>query len=175
MKKLLLRLLLAPVDFSTAALIGSKLRIMYRGKRVYIFDFDNTLANTARLIAERQSYDYLVEELSLYESMRTFLLTRQQRGNPCVVLSARPRSDRTALIERLARDGIYVPVEVVSSHWLKAVSLAFGCIFKSTMITLIDDMMCGEETGKPDQLFFPRFILSKRVRLVTHETVLRIR
>jgi hypothetical protein len=175
MKKLLLHFLRAPYNFYIAALIGIKLRKYNFYSRIYIFDFDNTIAATANLISERSTYNYDISDLVVYDRMRSYILSRQQRGKMCLVLSARPRSDRTAIIKRLAHADIHIPVEVVSSHWLKAVSLAFSSSFKSIDITLIDDMMRGEETGKPKKLFFPHFIVSKRVRLVTHKTVQRLR
>jgi hypothetical protein len=175
MKKLFLRFLRAPHDFYVAVSIGIQLRKYDYYNRIYIFDFDNTIAATAKLIHERSTYNYDISDLLVYDRMRSYILARQRRGKVCLVLSARPRSDRAAIIERLAHADIHIPVEVVSSHWLKAVALAFSSNFRSVDITLIDDMMRGEETGKPEKLFFPHFIVSKRVRLVTHKTVQRLR
>ncbi|MEN9916929.1 MAG: hypothetical protein RLY40_861, partial [Pseudomonadota bacterium] len=110
MKKLLQRFLLAPLDLILAVRLGVELRKHSSGQRIYIFDFDNTLARTAQLIAKQNSYKYAISDLSLYESMQRSLLTRQSRGSPCLVLSARPRSDRVFISKKLASAGIHVSV-----------------------------------------------------------------
>lgn len=175
MKKLLLHLLLVPLDLIRSVGIGLVFRKISGEARVYIFDFDNTLAGTAKLIAEKKSYRYDVEDLDLYESMLNYLIKRKKRGHHCLVLSARPQSDRELIKKRLLQANINVPVEVVSMHWYKAVCLTVACIFKKSHVIMIDDMMRGEETGYPRRLYFPQYIVPGSVRFVTHETVLRIR
>jgi hypothetical protein len=175
MKKLLLHLLLVPFELIRSVAIGIAFRKISGNSRIYIFDFDNTLAGTAKLIAKKESYKYDVQELELYSSMQKYLKKRKERGHHCLVLSARPRSDRTLLKKKLMQVNIDIPVEVVSMHWYKAICLTIAYSFKKSHVTLIDDMMRGEETGNPSKLYFPQYIVPRCVRLVTHETVLRIR
>lgn len=175
MKKLLLHLLLVPHELIRSVGIGIFLRKISGEARIYIFDFDNTLAATAKLIAEKKSYKYDVQELQLYESMLNYLIKRKERGHHCLVLSARPKFDRELIKKRLLQVNIDIPVEVVGMHWYKAVCLSVACLFKKSHITIIDDMMRGEETGYPRKLYFPQYLVPRCVRMVVHKTVLRIR
>jgi len=175
MKKLLLHLLLVPYELIRAVGVGMVFRKLPGEARVYIFDFDNTLAGTAKIIAEKKSYKYDIQELPLYEPMLNYLMRRKERGHHCLVLSARPKSDRELIKIRLLQVNIDIPVEVVSMHWYKAVCLTAACLFKKSHVIIIDDMMRGEETGRPSKLYFPHYLVPKCVRMVVHETVLRIR
>jgi hypothetical protein len=175
MKKLLLQLLRAPLSLTAAIMVGVRLVSPERSEKIYVFDFDNTLARTADHIAKSGTYDYRIQELRLYSAMLSYLSVRLKRGHRCLVLSARPRYQRQDILELLESNGIYVDVQVVDIHWLKAIPLAVVAAHARSRVVVIDDMMSGEETGRPRRLFFPMRIFSKKFRLITHERVVKLR
>lgn len=142
-------------------------------KRAYIFDFDNTIANTAQLIASN-GYDYRFSDLMFYKKMATYVRNRKTRGDTIIILSARKKiwkNDLECMIK--SKFGFSVNVKFVRVHFFKWIHVHFLCMTHKNVV-VVDDMLRQEESGVPKPLYYPRHSLSK-VKYVVGSTVIKIR
>ena len=123
-------------------------------RTLYVFDFDNTLVNTADVIRSN-GYNYDFDKLDFYDKATLFLESKIKKGFPIVVLSCRNAKWKGQVLSLLKmkfnRD---IDVFLVKFHWMKWVFLQRWSLSYNKVI-LIDDMMKSEETGIPKDLFFP--------------------
>jgi len=132
-------------------------------KRIAIFDFDNTLVNTAEVI-RIYGYSYEFSRLRFYEGMRNLLEQRREAGFDIMVLSAR-RSSSFVLVQNLLFDRFgKINLKLVDKHWQK-----FFVIWKLSRqydhLVFYDDMFRGEECEKRVKLFYPFFFSFEKCSL----------
>ncbi len=144
----------------------------YSEKRFYLFDFDNTIVNTAETI-KSSGYGYNFSELRIYKRMLDIISCRIKRGNKVMVLSCRNEKFKqeisNLIYEKLDRK---LEVNLVPYHFLKLFYiLKFRLMSK---LTIVDDMMKNEENNDPKKLFFPDFTIPG-VRYITHDKVIKLR
>lgn len=144
----------------------------YFKKRLYLFDFDNTIANTAEIIKEK-GYGYQFSELRFYKKMLDIISCRISRGNNVIILSCRNKKFKKKILNSIDDKLDHkLAVHLVPFHFLKLFYiLRFRLISK---LTIVDDMMKNEENDDPKKLFFPKLIIPG-VRYVIHNKVLKLR
>ena len=144
----------------------------YFKKRLYLFDFDNTIANTAEIIKEK-GYGYQFSELRFYKKMLDIISCRISRGNNVIILSCRNKKFKKKILNSIDDKLDHkLAVHLVPFHFLKLFYiLRFRLISK---LTIVDDMMKNEENNDPKKLFFPKLIIPG-VRYVIHNKVLKLR
>lgn len=144
----------------------------YSEKRLYVFDFDNTIANTAEIIKSR-GYSYQFSELRFYRKMLEIVSCRIARGNNVVILSCRNKKFKEMIINSIYEKIDHkLEVHLVPYHFLKLFHiLKFRLISK---VTIIDDMMKNEENDHPKKLFFLKLLIPG-IRYVIHNKVLKLR
>jgi hypothetical protein len=142
------------------------------GKRLYLFDFDNTLVNTAEII-RKHGYEYKFEYLRFYPRMLAYYRERQRRGHVCIVLTKRSHKSKGDIQAMFSRHGLRCIVVTVKAHWLKAFFVIIACT--RWKVVLLDDMYCGEEWNTKKKLFFPFVIVPQRASIISHEKLFSIR
>tara|TARA_Y100001958_G_C21235203_1_gene561471 strand:+ start:1854 stop:2318 length:465 start_codon:yes stop_codon:yes gene_type:complete len=144
----------------------------YYKKRLYLFDFDNTLANTAEIIKE-QGYGYQFSELRFYKKMLNIISCRISRGNNVMILSCRNKKFKQKILSSINEKIDYkLAVHLVPYHFLKFFYiLRFRLMSK---LTIVDDMYRNEENDDPKKLFFPKLKIPG-VRYIIHNKVLKLR
>lgn len=144
-----------------------------RSTCLYVFDFDNTLVNTAAVI-KNCGYKYDFSQLRLYEKMHKIMLNRVGRGHDVKVLSARSSKWRLCIENLLSQSIERVPeISLVKRHYYKWFVLHRLALVYDRIV-VIDDMFRGEENDTPIRLFYPNFG-SNKIKYITHERVFKIR
>ena len=142
-------------------------------KRIAIFDFDNTLVNTAEVI-KLHGYSYDFNCLKFYGGMSRLLEKRREAGFDIMLLSAR-RSSSFALVQSLLLDRFgSINLKLVDRHWQKFFVIR-NLSRQYDHLVFYDDMFRGEEFGERVKLWYPFFFHLRNVCYVTHDSVLKMR
>lgn len=142
-------------------------------ERLYVFDFDNTLVNTAVVIKE-DGYDYDFDRLQFYRKMLSILIARRKRNCDVLILSCRSKiwkEKMKSLLQNYFESDLQIIL--VTRHFVKWVYLHFLSL-RYKKIIVVDDMMRREESGTPTMLFYPRSSVRK-IKYVVGDRVIKIR
>ena len=144
-------------------------------EKIYIFDFDNTLVNTAHLIYLK-GYNYDFHDLCFYPKISNILISRVLRSRRCIILSKRNKRYIPLIARHLKNHHpslANLQIITVSKHFLKILFIWIYSI--KYRVVFLDDMFKNEENGKPLKLKFPHSLIPKSTLGIFHEELIKIR
>ena len=141
--------------------------------KLYIFDFDNTIVNTAELI-KTDGYKYDFYNLKIYKNTNSFIKNRIKRGHRVMILSKRKRIFKEK-IQRFIKTRLKVNIEVktVPAHFLKYLVINIYAL-KYKNVIVLDDMYKNEENNNPKKLYYPKISFSN-IKYLIHDKIIKIR
>lgn len=141
--------------------------------KLYIFDFDNTIVNTAELI-KTDGYKYDFNNLKIYKNSHLFIKNRIKRGHMVMILSKRKRIFEKKIQKFIkSRLKINIEVKTVPAHFLKHLIINIYAL-KYRDVIVLDDMYKNEENNNPIKLYFPKISFTN-IKYIIHDKIIKIR